>query len=69
MKTDNQGRGYVVQGGIVLPNCDTETYTYTGSNVTKITYKVGGTSGTTVGWMDIVYDGSGNPTSRTVTLV
>ena len=51
-----------------VPRHDYESYGYTGSNLTTITYKVGGASGTTVATMTIAYDGEGRPTSRTVSV-
>lgn len=63
------GEVLVDSGGIDVPAHDYESYTYTDGRVTTITYKRGGSGGTTVGTMTIAYDGNGNPTSRTVVLV
>jgi hypothetical protein len=38
---------------------------YTGSNLTSITYKTGGSSGTVVATLTLAYDGSNNLTSVT----
>lgn len=38
---------------------------YTGSNLTGVVYKLGGSGGTTVSTLTMTYDGSGNLTSVT----
>jgi hypothetical protein len=52
-----------------IPHHDYESYGYTGSNLTTITYKQGGSSGDTVATMTIAYDEEGRPTSRAVTVL
>jgi hypothetical protein len=43
--------------GFKIPDFDNIIYTYTGSNVTKITYRV---ATVTVATLDLAYDGSDN---------
>ena len=45
------------------PTADYAGLSYTGSNVTTITYRQGGVAGGVVGTLNITYDGSNNPTA------
>jgi hypothetical protein len=51
--------------GFSLPTYDYISCSYTGSNLTGVVYKSGGSSGTTVATLTLGYDGSGNLTSVT----
>lgn len=53
--------------GMAIPKHDYISYGYTGSNITTITYKTGGASGTVVATVTLTYT-DGNPTSKTITL-
>lgn len=46
--------------GFAIPEHDYVAMTYSGSNLTTVTYKQGGASGTTVTTLTLTYDGSGN---------
>ena len=75
-KIDNQlYEEYAVAGsvnvltGLSIPKHDYINLSYTGSNLTGVIYKLGGTwdtvsniytGGTTVGQLELVYDGSNN---------
>lgn len=48
-----------------LPPYDHIAMSYTGSNLTGVEYKIGGSGGTTVATMTLAYDGNGNITSVT----
>lgn len=48
-----------------IPVHDYRAFGYTDGNITSITYKTGGSSGTTVATLTLAYDGSGNLTSIT----
>ncbi len=48
-----------------IPAYDYVVYGYTGNNITTMTYKTGGSGGTTVATQTIAYDGSNNITSIT----
>jgi hypothetical protein len=55
---------------IKLPGLNIEPYdymslSYTGSNLTGVVYKTGGSSGSTVATLALTYDGSGNLTEVT----
>lgn len=51
--------------GLKIPNHDYFSLSYTGSNLTGVVYKTGGSSGTTVATLTLAYDGSSNLTSVT----
>ncbi|UOF79272.1 hypothetical protein [Caudoviricetes sp.] len=51
--------------GLKIPNHDYISLSYTGSNLTGVVYKTGGSSGTTVATLTLAYDGSSNLTSVT----
>jgi hypothetical protein len=51
--------------GLEIPAHDYISLTYTGSNLTGVVYKDGGSGGTTVATLTLVYDGSSNLTSVT----
>lgn len=46
--------------GIGIPPYDYVANTYTGSNLTTVTYKTGGASGATVATLTMTYDGNNN---------
>lgn len=50
-----------------IPTHDYRGLGYTSGNLTSVTYKTGGASGTTVATLTLGYDGSGNLTSVTKT--
>jgi hypothetical protein len=50
-----------------IPLHDYRALGYTSGNLTSVTYKTGGSSGTTVATLTLGYDGSGNLTSLTKT--
>ena len=50
------------------PAWDYRAFTYTGTNVTTITYKQGGSGGTTVLTETLTYDGNDNVLTQTLTL-
>ena len=47
-------------GGLAIPKYDYAALAYTGSNLTSVVYKTGGSSGTTVATLTLGYDGSSN---------
>lgn len=49
--------------GLEIPDHDHIGLAYTGGNLTTVTYKTGGPSGTTVATLTLSYDGSSNLTS------
>lgn len=51
--------------GLEIPAHDYLSLSYTGSNLTGIIYKTGGSGGTTVATLTLGYDGSDNLTSVT----
>jgi hypothetical protein len=51
--------------GLEVPAHDYITLSYTGSNLTGVVYKDGGSGGTTVATLTLVYDGSNNLISVT----
>lgn len=51
--------------GLEIPAHDYVSLSYTGSNLTGVVYKDGGSGGTTVATLTLVYDGSNNLTSVT----
>ena len=60
---DNTSNKWVKQiefGSLVPGEYDYIAITYTGSNITQVVYKTGGSGGTTVATLDLTYDGSNN---------
>lgn len=51
--------------GLEIPPHDYVSLSYTGTNLTGVTYKDGGSGGTTVATLTLAYDGSDNLTSVT----
>lgn len=51
--------------GLKIPQHDYVGLSYTGSNLTGVVYKTGGSGGTTVATLTLGYDGSNNLTSVT----
>lgn len=51
--------------GLSIPEHDFVAMTYSGTNMTTVVYKQGGSSGTTVVTLALAYDGNGNVTSVT----
>lgn len=71
-KIDNQlYEEYAIAGsvnvlaGLNIPKHDYISLSYTGSNLTGVVYKTGGSGGTTVATLTLAYDGSNNLTSVT----
>lgn len=54
----------VMTSGLSIPDHDYVELSYTGSNLTGVVYKTGGSSGATVGTLTLAYSGS-NLTSVT----
>jgi hypothetical protein len=51
--------------GLEIPAHDYISLTYSGTDLTGVVYKRGGSGGTTVATLALTYDGSGNLTSVT----
>ena len=51
--------------GLSIPEHDYIEMTYSGTSMTGVVYKTGGSSGTTVATLALTYDGSSNLTSVT----
>lgn len=51
--------------GLEIPDHDYISLGYTGTNLTSVVYKTGGSGGTTVATLTLAYDGSNNLTSVT----
>lgn len=51
--------------GLAIPEHDHVSMTYTGSNMTGVVYRQGGSSGVVVAALTLAYDASGNITSIT----
>lgn len=51
--------------GLSIPKHDYISLGYTGSNLTSVVYKLGGSGGTTLATLTLAYDGSNNLTSVT----
>lgn len=51
--------------GLSIPKHDYVSLSYTGTNLTGVVYKTGGSGGTTVATLTLAYDGSSNLTSVT----
>lgn len=54
-----------IAAGLEIPSHDYIGMTYTGSNLTGVTYKIGGVGGTAVATLTLSYDGNSNLTSVT----
>ena len=59
------GDPLVTVAGLSIPEHDYIGLTYSGSDLTGVTYKTGGSGGTTVATLTLAYDGSSNLTSVT----
>jgi hypothetical protein len=59
------GDPLAVVGGLSIPEHDYISLSYTGTNLTGVVYKTGGSGGTTVGTLTLAYDGSANLISVT----
>ena len=59
------GDPLAVVSGLSVPEHDYISLSYTGSNLTGVVYKTGGSGGTTVGTLTLAYDGSNNLISVT----
>lgn len=59
------GDPLAVINGLSIPEHDYIALSYTGSNLTGVVYKTGGSNGTTVATLTLTYDGSNNLTSIT----
>jgi len=57
----------VLFSGLVNESYDYISLSYTGSNLTGVVFKTGGSGGTTVATLTLAYDGSNNLTSVTKT--
>ena len=62
---NDQGSPIPVVTGLEIPEHDYISLTYTGSSLTGVVYKTGGSGGTTVATLTLAYDGSDNLTSVT----
>ena len=63
--TTRSGATLPVVSGLEVPAHDYIDLSYTGSNLTGVVYKDGGSGGTTVATLTLAYDGSNNLTSIT----
>ena len=63
--TTRSGAPLPVFSGLEIPQHDHISLTYTGSNLTGVVYKTGGSGGTTVATLTLAYDGSNNLISVT----
>ena len=54
------GGDAVMRDGLEIPTHDFIQTTYTGSNLTKVEFKRGGSGGKIVATLDMTYDGSNN---------
>jgi len=59
------GDPLAVVNGLNIPAHDFISLSYTSTNLTGVTYKTGGSGGTTVATLVLVYDGNNNLTSVT----
>ena len=59
------GDPLAVVTGLSIPEHDYTSLSYTGTNLTGVVYKTGGSGGTTVTTLTLAYDGSNNLTSVT----
>lgn len=62
---NDSGNPVPVVTGLEIPEHDYISLSYTGSNLTGVTYKTGGSGGTAVATLTLAYDGSDNLTSVT----
>jgi hypothetical protein len=62
---NDSGNPIPVVTGLEIPEHDYIDLSYTGSNLTGVVYKTGGSAGTTVATLTLAYDGSDNLTSVT----
>jgi hypothetical protein len=62
---NDSGNPVPVVTGLEIPEHDYIALSYTGSNLTGVVYKTGGSGGTTVATLTLAYDGSNNLTSVT----
>jgi len=61
IKVDSAGNLYTVSASGLVPFVhDFISLSYTGSNLTGVVYKTGGSGGTTVATLALTYDGSNN---------
>lgn len=63
--SNDSGNPIPVVTGLEIPEHDYISLSYTGSNLTGVTYKTGGSGGTAVATLTLAYDGSSNLTSVT----
>jgi hypothetical protein len=56
-----------IQDSLGIGAYDYTSMSYTGSNLTRIVYRLGGSGGTVVATLTLTYDGSNNLTSVTKT--
>jgi hypothetical protein len=59
------GDPLAVVTGLSIPEHDYTSLSYTGTNLTGVVYKTGGSGGTTVATLTLVYDGNDNIISVT----
>ncbi len=59
------GQPLAISQGLEIPEHDYIALSYTGSNLTGVVYKMGGSGGTTVATLVLAYDGNNNLTSVT----
>ena len=62
---NDSGNPIPVVTGLEIPEHDYIALTYTGSNLTGVVYKTGGSGGTTVATLTLAYHGNDNLTSVT----
>jgi hypothetical protein len=62
---NDSGNPIPVVTGLEIPEHDYIDLSYTGSNLTDVVYKTGGSGGTTVATLTLAYDGSDNLISVT----
>ena len=62
---NDSGNPIPVVTGLEIPEHDYIALSYTGSNLTGVVYKTGGSGGTTVATLTLAYDGDSNLTSVT----
>lgn len=62
---NDSGNPIPVVTGLEIPEHDYIDLSYTGSNLTGVVYKTGGSGGTTVATLTLAYDGNDNLTSVT----
>lgn len=62
---NDSGNPIPIITGLQIPAHNYVGMTYTGSNLTTVVYKTGGSGGTTVATLTLTYDGSNNLTSVT----